>query len=406
MKEPDIRRTFKVIYGVSSVGLGHARRSVAIAEKLRSIDPNVQFDFDWLAAEPAFSFLERHGEKVLRISSKLESLSSFIEEGSKYGKIRDMSVITRGSVPAAKRNYQLIKPILGDFDILIQDEFVETLFCFLWDDAPALPKKRVVITDYVRFETSSLNPVNSLGIAYANKTLKKAYKNQHLRIFAEEEDALPESGRLRKWVRENFQIVGPVVENIPTESKIELKRKLLGAAATVRFIVFTIGGTSIGKELFQLITRDANRISEVLDAYLVLLIGSRVHPKSIGENTSNRLMIIPFTLEALGYFRAAECVVTQAGGSTLNEVASMGIPCVIIPIANHFEQQRNAKRFKEKFGFQVLKYEELKGPALVNAIQKAIASPYNPMKPARAALRAAGLIYDLALERKKNKFQL
>jgi uncharacterized protein (TIGR00661 family) len=390
-------RTVKVLYGVSSVGLGHARRSLAIAQKLRTIDPKVQFDFDWLAGEPALSFLIANGERALDASSQLESLSSHIEFDSKEGKIRDISDVARSSARTAKKNYNLIKAIPGDFDLLIQDEFVETLFSFLWEKNPTLPRKKVVITDYIKLESRSLNPINALATAYANRMLKKAYLNQQLRIFAEDPESLPTSRAIRKWVLKNFEVVGPVVENLPTESKEQLKKRLLHSTEEVRYIVFTIGGTSIGKKLAHVLLKDANRISEKLDAYLVLLLGPRVDPKSIGQTASNRISVVPFTNEALGFFKAADCVVAQAGGSTLNEVASLGVPCVVIPVENHFEQQRNAKRFSERYGFKILKYSELTGPSIVRAIEEVEEESYRPMPPTKAALRAAGLIYDLAV---------
>jgi uncharacterized protein (TIGR00661 family) len=390
------RHSIKALYCVSSIGLGHARRSVAIAQKLRTLDPNTQFDFDWLAAEPARSFLIANGEKVLSISSELESLSANIEFGSKDGKIRDMSGVARSSARAAKKNYMLVKSIPGDFDLLIQDEFVETLFSFLWEKEPVLPKKRVVITDYIKLETRSLNPLNSLGTAYANRMLKRAYLNQRLRIFAEDKDTLPASSRTRKWVLENFELVGPVVENLPTESKEVLKKRLFKSAPDVNYVVVTIGGTAIGKKLADVLVREASRMSEKLDEYLVLLLGPRVDPKTIGESRSNRLAVVPFTNDALGYFKAADCVVAQAGASTLNELASLGVPCVVVPVENHFEQERNAKRFSEKYNFKILKYRDITGPSLVSAITEAENATYSPMAPTKAALRAAGLIYDLA----------
>lgn len=388
--------SIKVLYCVSSIGLGHARRSLAVAQKLRTLDRKTQFDFDWLAAEPALSFLIANGEKVLDVSRNLESLSAHIEFGSKDGRIRDMSEVARASARAAKKNYMQIRSIPGDFDVLIQDEFVETLFSFLWEKNPALPKKRVVITDYIKLESSSLNPINALGTAYANRMLKKAYLDQQLRIFAEDQESLPRSSRVKNWVLKNFQVIGPVVENLPTESKEQLKKKLLRSKEDVRYIVVTIGGTSIGKKLAHVVMRDANTMSEKLDAYFVLLLWPRVNPKSLGETTSNRVTVVPFTNEALGYFKAADCVVAQAGASTLNELASIGVPCVVVPVENHFEQQRNAKRFSEKFGFKILKFSEITGPALVREIEQAEETSYGPMQPTKAALRAAGLIYDLA----------
>ncbi len=68
----------------------------------------------------------------------------------------------------------------------------------------------------------------------------------------------------------------------------------------------------------------------------------------------------------------ADCVITQAGASTLNEVAEIGIPCVAIPIANHWEQQANAERFARKRGFEILQYADLSRERLVGAILSAV----------------------------------
>ena len=74
-------------------------------------------------------------------------------------------------------NYSKLKRILGMYDGLIQDEYPETMFSFMWDRRPILPTKKVVITDYLWLETKSRNPVSRIVTWYANKMLSKAYHN-------------------------------------------------------------------------------------------------------------------------------------------------------------------------------------------------------------------------------------
>ncbi len=358
--------------------------------------PDVKLQIDFICAEPALSFVKKSGENVLPVSSTLESLSQFMEKESKSGRISDMSKVASESEEGAKRNYQVIKSILKNYDVLIQDEFVETLFSFMWEKFPQLPQKRVVVTDYVRLESESQNPVTKLKLGYANRMLKKAYLNQQLRIFLDTPDALPESTDVRKWIAGNFHVLGPVVENIvPTETREELINKLFGRTEA-KFIVFNLGGTSIGKPLAQFVIKNANILSEKLDSYLVVLLGPRITPSDLREVKSTRISLIPFSFDIFKYFKIADCVVTQAGISSLYEIASIGAPCVIMPISNHFEQNQNAERFANRYGFQILEYEELSLLTLQKAVVNAISQKkYEPMRPTAAAQSAAKLIHTL-----------
>jgi Glycosyltransferase family 28 C-terminal domain len=387
----------KVLYGVSSVGLGHARRSLAIAQRLRSLRPDVKLEIDFLAAEPALSFLKKSGERLLPESANLESLSYFMEKDSKAGRIPDMSKVASDTQKGAKRNYSILKPILMEYDVLIQDEFVETLFSFLWDKQASFPEKRVVTTDYIQLESESSNPLNKLKLGYANQALKKAYLNQQLRIFLDTPDALPPSDGWREWVASNFHVLGPVIENglLPRQTKMELVDKLFGHA-NGRLVIFNLGGTAIGKPLAQFVIKNADVLSERLDAYLVILLGPRISPPDLRDTKSTRITLITFNLDIMKYFKCADCVVTQAGASSLYEIASLGVPCVVMPVSNHFEQRQNAERFSNRFGFEVLEYDELSvsnfQEAIFNAMNK---GNYKPMQPTAAAQSAAILIHKL-----------
>ena len=139
----------KILFGVSSVGLGHVRRSLEVANRLRQLGG---YEIEWVSSEPTISFLSKRGESVLPICSKLKSLSAAMESLVSYGRLDDISRVARLSSALGKENYHVLKPFLGNYDALVQDEFVETMFSFMWDKRPPLPTKRVVMTDYFQFE--------------------------------------------------------------------------------------------------------------------------------------------------------------------------------------------------------------------------------------------------------------
>jgi hypothetical protein len=65
------------LYVSSPIGLGHARRDVAIADELRKIHPDLAID--WLAQHPVTMVLEARGERIHPASRSLANESHHIE---------------------------------------------------------------------------------------------------------------------------------------------------------------------------------------------------------------------------------------------------------------------------------------------------------------------------------------
>ena len=70
----------RVLYVSSPIGLGHARRDVAIARELRELVDGVQVD--WLAQDPVTRVLEAEGERIHPASRWLANESRHIESES------------------------------------------------------------------------------------------------------------------------------------------------------------------------------------------------------------------------------------------------------------------------------------------------------------------------------------
>lgn len=362
---------------MSSVGLGHARRSVEIADRLERLGHEI----DWVSAEPATTFLKSKNKNLLPLCLDMKSLSVAMESRVNNGRLDDISKVARISSGLGRANYSKLKPSLGSYDGLIQDEFAETMFSFMWDKQPALPRKKVIITDYLRFETRSYNPVSRLVTWYANRMLAKAYQNSGLRIFADDCDFTKKT---------KFEIVGPILGEVPKESREELRAKLFTVRRSL-IILVCVGGTSTGKYLLDTIYSNRETIvSEIKDSAFVFMLGSRIDRSQYPKDTETA-QFASFTPNSVAYFKAADVIVTQAGASTLNEVASIGTPCVTVPIEGHWEQEENALRFANKYGFQSLSNRELYASSIVSAIRKALESRYEPLH-SNGADRAAELI--------------
>ena len=73
-------RRKRALYISSPIGLGHARRDVAIAKELRALHPDLEID--WLAQDPVTRVLEGEGERIHPASEHLANESGHIESES------------------------------------------------------------------------------------------------------------------------------------------------------------------------------------------------------------------------------------------------------------------------------------------------------------------------------------
>jgi len=73
-------RPRRALYISSPIGLGHARRDLAVADELRQLHPDLEIE--WLAQHPVTRVLEDAGEKVHPASARLSSESARIESES------------------------------------------------------------------------------------------------------------------------------------------------------------------------------------------------------------------------------------------------------------------------------------------------------------------------------------
>ena len=71
-----LNRKKRVLYVSSPIGLGHARRDVAIAKELKKLRPDLEID--WLAQDPVTRVLEAEGETIHPASEWLASESAHI----------------------------------------------------------------------------------------------------------------------------------------------------------------------------------------------------------------------------------------------------------------------------------------------------------------------------------------
>ena len=144
-RAPD--RPRRALFVSSPIGLGHARRDIAIARELRALVPGLEID--WLAQHPLTAALEAAGEHVHPASGGLASESGHLERAAGehtldvFQAIREMDEILLA-------NYMVFRDLTREqpYDLWIGDEAWDVDH-FLHENPEDKRAPFVFLTDFV-----------------------------------------------------------------------------------------------------------------------------------------------------------------------------------------------------------------------------------------------------------------
>ena len=129
--------------------------------------------------------------------------------------------------------------------------------------------------------------------------------------------------------RDNISHVGPIVRNLSTTNRSELRKKFGMQRQTV---LVSIGGTAAGKY---------KKLIMKMDVDMIVAYGPSLNKNGIYDS---KCKPIGFVNNLHEYVYAADLIISLAGRSTMDESIVYGTPGIFIPVKNHFEQEENAGR--------------------------------------------------------------
>ena len=142
-----LSRRRRALYVSSPIGLGHARRDVAIAKELRKLHPDLEID--WLAQHPVTAVLEAEGERIHPASALLANESAHIESESAEHDLHAFQAIRRMD-EILVANFMLFLDLVREenYDLWIGDEAWEVDY-FLHENPELKSAGYVWLTDFV-----------------------------------------------------------------------------------------------------------------------------------------------------------------------------------------------------------------------------------------------------------------
>ncbi len=334
----------EILYWSGSIGLGHVTRDLAIARKVREKNPNASIE--WLAGEPARTFLREAGERVLDESDRIENGTALAGELS-TGFNLDFSGFALKIQDAWKKNVEVFMEAFSQkkYDLVITDESFE-----LW---VALNKNRELVKvpvleigDYIGIEPTSWSPKERI-VSYINnriwsKCSREAAANE-IGIFIGETDDIPDErmGFLlpnKRELAKRNHMAGYVLDFDPEElSDSEEMKKRLGYRAS-SLIVCSIGGSSVGKELLNLCNQAFPIIKKSRpDAKMILVAGPMLDPKTL--DAQEGVEVKGFVPKLYEYYAASDLSIIIGGGTSTVELTALRRPFIFFPLEGHHEQQ-------------------------------------------------------------------
>ncbi|MGH2557047.1 MAG: alpha/beta fold hydrolase, partial [Actinomycetota bacterium] len=255
-------RRKRALYISSPIGLGHARRDVAIADELRNLHPDLEID--WLAQDPVTRLLEDRGERIHPASAHLSSEVEHID--SEQGE-HDLHCFQawRRMDEILLANFMLFHDLVRDteYDLWIGDEAWE-LDYYLHENPEQKRAAYVWMTDFVgwlpmpdggereAYLTADYNAEMIEHIARFPRVRDKAiFVGGHEDIVPDRFG--PDLPLIREWTEEHYEFTGEYVTGFdPAEfgDAAEIRADL-GYRPDERVCIVTVGGSGVGSHLLK-----------------------------------------------------------------------------------------------------------------------------------------------------------
>jgi UDP:flavonoid glycosyltransferase YjiC (YdhE family) len=398
----DSRR--RVLWLSSPIGLGHVQRDLAIARRLRTLDPDVIVDF--LAGDPADRVVQHWGERLHPATRLLQNETKHFEgwaadhELHAFNALWDMDEImtanfmTLADVVERERYDLWIGDEGWDLDYFLHEnpDLKRAPYAFLTDFIGLLPMREDrTSTEFIRCWEKNSENIDHLRLHPDVRDLSI--------LVGDEEDVLdrefgPDLPNMRQWAREHFRFSGYTFHFDPRalRDRAALRAKL-GYRADERVILASVGGTRVGRSLLRKCAEAFTLIaSQVPETRLVLVGGPRL--TEMEPAWGPRVEVRDYVPDLFEHHAAADLAIVQGGLTTTMELAALRTPFLYFPLRNHFEQQLHVARRLDRLGAGVrLDYDRTSPEALGAAMLEHLGKPVHSAEvPVDGTDRAARLI--------------
>jgi predicted glycosyltransferase len=399
-------RPRRALFVSSPIGLGHARRDVAIARELRRLRPGLQID--WLAQDPVTQVLEAAGERIHPASALLASESAHIVSESSGHELACFEAIRRMD-EILLANFMVFHDVVSaeSYDLWIGDEAWDVDY-YLHENPELKTAAYVWLSDFVGWLPMPVGGEREafLTADYNAEMIEQIARYPRVRdraIFVGEPDDIvpgtfgPGLPEIRRWTEQHFAFSGYVTgfDERAVADRAAVRDEL-GYAADEQVCIVTVGGSGVGGALLRRVVESFEEARRLVPRLrMVVVAGPRIDPASIDAREG--LEVRSFVSDLYRHLAVCDLAVVQGGLTTTMELTASGRPFLYFPLGHHFEQNIHVRHRLDRYGAgRAMDYETATPGTIAAAIGEEIgrAVTYRPVTTGGAA-RAAEIIAEL-----------
>ena len=370
----------RVLYVSSPIGLGHARRDVAIARELRELVDGVQVD--WLAQDPVTRVLEAEGERIHPASRWLANESRHIESESAEHDLHCFQAWRRMD-EILIANFMVFHDVVREqrYDLWVGDEAWE-LDYYLHENPGEKRAHYAWLTDFVGWLPMEDGHEAYLTADYNAEMVEHVAGHPEVRdralFVGNPEDIVPDRlgpdlPPIRDWTEGNFDFAGYVSGFDPAElGDRERLRAELGYRPDEQVCIVTVGGSGVGEHLLRKVMAaypEAKR--QVPDLRMVVVAGPRVDRAALPDADGPEVRA--YVHDLYRHLAACDLAVVQGGLTTAMELTANRRPFIYFPLKHHFEQNLHVRHRLERYGAgRCMSFEESEPEDIAVAIVEEI----------------------------------
>jgi pimeloyl-ACP methyl ester carboxylesterase/predicted glycosyltransferase len=337
----------RALYVSSPIGLGHARRDVAIARELRKIVPDLEVD--WLAQDPVTRVLEKEDERIHPASAKLANESKHLESESADHYLHAFQALRRMD-EILTANFMVFDDVVREqrYDLCIGDEAWE-LDYHLHENPAAKRAPFAWLTDFVGWLPMPDGGEHEAMLTsdYNAEMVEHVGDHPEVRdrsIFVGGPDDIvagrlgPDLPGILDWTESNFDFCGYITgfEQAELGDRDQLRAEL-GYLSDERVCVVTVGGSGVGASLLRRVTASYDAAKRLIpELRMIVVAGPRIDPASLPS--ADGFEVRAYVHDLHRHLAAADLAIVQGGLTTSMELTAAGRPFLYFPLRHHFEQ--------------------------------------------------------------------
>jgi pimeloyl-ACP methyl ester carboxylesterase/predicted glycosyltransferase len=400
------RQRRRALYISSPIGLGHARRDLAIARELRRLRPDLEID--WLAQHPVTEALAAAAERIHPASAQLASESAHMRSESDGHRLHCFQAIRRMD-EILLANFMVFHDLVRDepYDLWIGDEAWE-LDYFLHENPELKTASYAWLSDFVGWLPTDAGGADEamLTADYNAELVEQIARFPRVRdrsiFIGEPADIVPGDfgpglPEIRDWTERHYSFSGYVTDAAPlSPEQRSAVRAELGYGADERVCIVTVGGSGVGEGLLRRVIDSFPQARRLVpNLRMVLVAGPRIDPAALRQ--ADGLEVRGYVPDLPLHLAVCDLAIVQGGLATTMELTAAQRPFIYVPLEQHFEQNGHVRHRLERYrAGRRIKFAEATPQALAEAIAAELGREvdYLPV-PVDGAARAAAMIAEL-----------